>query len=153
MIMRRRPPVHGPVFAPPPRRTVDAVTVLLPIPPSVNAIYRHIPGRGPVRSAVYREWRDAAGWQLQAQRPGRVVGPYALLLAVPRVAQFDLDNSAKAVSDLLQHHGVVENDRLAVRVLLEWHAEHGEVAATVRGLGDGAALLPMAPVRPLESAA
>ncbi len=51
----------------------------------------------------------------------------------------DLDNSVKAISDLLQRHGVIDNDRNAVRALLEWHAEHDEVAATVRGLSDGAA--------------
>lgn len=139
---------HGPVFAPPARRIVEAVTVLLPVPPSVNALYRHGTGRGPVRSDAYKAWIDAAGWRLQAQRPGRVPGAYVLLLAVPRVARMDIDNAAKAVSDLLQRHGVVDNDRDAVRVLLEWHAEHDEVAATVRGLADGAALQPVAPTRP-----
>lgn len=145
---------HGPVVAPPARRVVDSVTVLLPVPPSVNRIYRHTKDRGPVKSEVYKAWISGAGWRLQAQRPGRVPGPYVLLLAVPRTSRMDIDNAAKAVSDLLQRHGVVENDREAVRVLLEWHAEHDEVAATVRGLSDGAALEPIAPVRPpLEAVA
>ncbi|WP_331316497.1 hypothetical protein [Methylobacterium mesophilicum] len=152
--MLRPPASHGPVFAPLGRRVVDSVTVLLPVPPSVNALYRHGGGKGPHRSDVYRSWIDGAGWRLQAQRPGRVPGPYVLLLAVPRTSRMDLDNSVKAVSDLLQRHGVVDNDRNAVRALLEWHAEHDEVAATVRGLSDGAALKPIAPVRPpLEAVA
>ncbi|WP_106735942.1 hypothetical protein [Methylobacterium sp. 285MFTsu5.1] len=146
--MRRLPSSHGPVFAPPARRVVDSVTVLLPVPPSVNRIYRHTKERGPVKSDAYKLWIDGAGWRLQAQRPGRVPGAYVLLLAVPRSSRMDLDNSVKAVSDLLQRHGVVDNDRNAVRALLEWHAEHDEVAATVRGLSDGAALEPIAPVRP-----
>ncbi len=152
--MRQPPASHGPVFAPPGRRVVDSVTVLLPVPPSVNRIYRHTKERGPVKSDAYKAWIDGAGWRLQAQRPGRVPGPYVLLLAVPRTSRMDIDNAAKAVSDLLQRHGVVDNDRDAVRVLLEWHAEHDEVAATVRGLSDGAALDPIAPVRPpLEAVA
>jgi Holliday junction resolvase RusA-like endonuclease len=152
--MRNQPSSHGPVFAPPGRRVVDSVTVLLPVPPSVNRIYRHTKERGPVKSDAYKAWIDGAGWRLQAQRPGRVPGPYVLLLAVPRTSRMDIDNAAKAVSDLLQRHGVVDNDRDAVRVLLEWHAEHDEVAATVRGLSDGAALEPIAPVRPpLEAVA
>ncbi|MEG9529720.1 MAG: RusA family crossover junction endodeoxyribonuclease [Hyphomicrobiales bacterium] len=152
--MRHPPASHGPVFAPPGRRVVDSVTVLLPVPPSVNRIYRHTKERGPVRSDAYKSWIDGAGWRLQAQRPGRVPGPYVLLLAVPRTSRMDIDNAAKAISDLLQKHGVVDNDRDAVRVLLEWHAEHEEVAATVRGLSGGPALEPIAPVRPpLEAVA
>lgn len=149
----RRPPVsHGPLFAPAARRTVEAVTILLPVPPSVNRIYRHTRERGPVKSDAYKAWIADAGWRLQQQRPGRVPGAYVLLLAVPRTSRMDIDNVAKAVSDLLQRHGVIENDREAVRVLMEWHAEHDEVAATVRGLSDGAALEPVAPVRPLLEA-
>ena len=152
--MRRPPASHGPVFAPPGRRVVDSVTVLLPVPPSVNRIYRHTKENGPVRSEAYKAWIDGAGWRLQMQRPGRVPGAYVLLLAVPRTSRMDIDNAAKAVSDLLQRHGVIDNDRDAVRVLLEWHAEHDEVAATVRGLSDGPALEPIAPVRPpLEAVA
>jgi hypothetical protein len=64
-----------------------------------------------------------AGWRLTMQRPGRVSGRYALTLRMPEESGLDLDNAIKATSDLLQLHGVVRNDRLASRIVLEWQSE------------------------------
>lgn len=146
--MPRCPPTFGPVLAPAPRRIVDEVTILLPVPPSANALHRHGTGR-PIRSDAYQAWIAAAGWRLQAQRPGRVPGAYILLLAAPRgETKADLDNLSKATSDLLQKHGVIDNDRKAERVVLDWHREHAEMAATVRAVPPGTTVEPLAPIRP-----
>lgn len=150
--MRRRPH-HGPVFAPPARRVVDSVTALLPVPPSTNALYAHGRQRGPVRSDAYQAWIDEAGWRLQAQRPGRVPGAYVLLLAVPETeTKADLDNLSKATSDLLQKHGVIDNDRKARRVVIDWHREHAEMAATVRAVPPGVTLESISPIWPRTGA-
>lgn len=149
---RRPPPTHGPVFAPAPRRVVDEVTILLPVPPSANALHNHGAGR-PVRSDAYRAWIVAAGWRLQAQRPGRVPGAYILLLAAPESeTKADLDNLSKATSDLLQKHGVIDNDRKARRVVLDWHREHAELAATVRVVPPGVILESVSPIWPRTGA-
>ncbi len=51
-------------------------TITLPFPPSVNGTFRK--HNGSHLSERYREWRDAAGWELKAQRPQPIKGkvPY-----------------------------------------------------------------------------
>lgn len=107
------------------------MTLNLPIPPSVNALSRAF-GRRVIKSKVYRDWQAAAGWSLVDQKPGRVAGHYALQVRFcRRETRADLGNLEKAVSDLLQEHGVIANDRLAQRILLEWGAAAGcEVIVT-----------------------
>jgi hypothetical protein len=38
------------------------------MPPSVNTIYANVPGKGRVKSARYKTWLKAAGWDIAAQR-------------------------------------------------------------------------------------
>ena len=121
MPRRPTPALHGPVHAPPPKRVVDEVVLRLPVPPSVNALHAHGGRGGPRRSPAYAEWIRSAGWRLVQQRPGRVEGAYAIVLAMPRAAtKADLGNLEKAVSDLLQSHGVITNDRRAEDIRLTW---------------------------------
>jgi crossover junction endodeoxyribonuclease RusA len=134
------------------RRVVNEVTILLPIPPSANDLHDHKPGR-PVRSKACSAWIRDAGWRLLEQRPGRVPGAYILLLAVPETeTKADLDNLSKATSDLLQAHGVIDNDRKARRVVLDWHREHAELAATVRAVPPGMLLESVSPIWPRSGA-
>ena len=92
----------------------------LPIPPSVNALWSY--GRGRVRrSDEYQAWLREAGWELKQQRPISIPSPVALTLKAglpdrPR----DIDNIAKAALDLLQAHGVIENDVAVVDLHLRW---------------------------------
>lgn len=109
------------------------MTVLdLPKPPSVNAIYRNVPGKGRAKTKVYAQWIEAAGWLLKIQRPKPVPGPYTLHIAVGPT-RADLDNLAKGLSDLLQRHGVIDNDRKAESVHLERSTAvpKGQVRCTV----------------------
>jgi hypothetical protein len=46
----------------------------VPLPPSINALWGSNCGRVH-RSDRYSQWRRDAGWELRAQRPGRVDGP------------------------------------------------------------------------------
>lgn len=117
---------------PPARTPAELVRLHLPEPPSANALLRNVsaseratalrhgkslPGR--VKSAAYLTWANAAGWELASQRPGRIEGRYELTIAVSEDARLDLDNAPKAVSDLAQTHGLIANDRLAERVIVE----------------------------------
>jgi Holliday junction resolvase RusA-like endonuclease len=47
-----------------------------------------------------------------------VARTYALRVTVPATMPADIDNCLKALSDLLQEHGVVENDRLYRRLMV-----------------------------------
>lgn len=105
------------------RAEAASVRLLLPVPVSVNAIYERYVGGGVRLSKAYSAWLSEAGWRLTMQRPGRISGRYELTLRMPVESGLDLDNAIKATSDLLQLHGVVRNDRLASRIVLEWQSE------------------------------
>ncbi|WP_298967700.1 hypothetical protein [uncultured Methylobacterium sp.] len=50
---------------------------------------------------------------------------------MPACSRADLGNLEKAVSDLLQRHGVIGNDRDAEAIHLRWHREHAETEVIV----------------------
>lgn len=104
-----------------PRKPAQAVVIELPPPISVNALYRAIVRSGSrvpvnIKSEKYRDWIVGAGQILEEQNPGHVAGPYGLRISLPVKCRMDLDNSVKCVSDLLQSHNVIENDRLMQRL-------------------------------------
>lgn len=84
----------------------------LPFPPSVNSLFANVAKRGRVRSERYREWANAAGWDLAAQHPVRVSGPVDLEFYIQekRDRRRDLGNLEKAVTDLLVTHQVIDGD-------------------------------------------
>lgn len=97
---------------------MNTVALNLPRPPSVNQLFANIPGKGRVKTAAYRAWIAAAGWMIKAQRPQPIRGKYNLLILVGPT-RADLGNCEKAVSDLLQALGVIENDRLGEEIALK----------------------------------
>ena len=119
--------LHAPL-----RPACDEVVVHLPVPPSVNALHAHGGRGGPRRSEAYKRWITTAGWRLQQQRPGRIEGAYTLHLAMPTHSKCDLGNLEKPVSDLLQAHGIVSNDRRAAGIQLSWQNDGPEAVVTVR---------------------
>jgi Holliday junction resolvase RusA-like endonuclease len=61
-------------------------TITLPLPPSVNRLWRA--GRRRVyRSRQYEAWRTEAGWTLKHQRPPRITGHVQITIAVGRPDQ------------------------------------------------------------------
>ena len=84
----------------------------LPWPPSTNALFFNVRGKGRVRSENYRKWAKEAGWTLNAQRPPKFKGPVTIgiELCPPSSRRFDLDNKNKALLDLLVTHRVIEDD-------------------------------------------
>lgn len=70
-------------------------------------------GRGrKFKSAEYKSWINEALIQINAQNPGTILGPYRLTLQFRRDStRADTDNLIKATNDILQHSGVVLNDR------------------------------------------
>src|ERR1700744_389751 len=93
---------------------IEPISIIaLPPPPSVNNLFTNDGKRGRRISKHYKAWRDQAGWQLVRQRPGCIKGRYALEIYVQANARADIGNLEKACSDLLQAHGVIEDDALA----------------------------------------
>jgi crossover junction endodeoxyribonuclease RusA len=87
----------------------NEITLTIPTPPSVNALYGRRKDGGVYLTQKYRAWKREAGWSLLAQHPGKILGPYTLNIVVPMTG--DADNRIKAASDLLVSHGVTADDR------------------------------------------
>lgn len=89
------------------------ITLRLPIPPSVNALYansRHA-GRGRFKTKLYRNWiKEADGYYLTQKPIVSVVGPYTATIEIPKT-RGDVDNRSKAVLDYLVRVGLTSDDR------------------------------------------
>ena len=94
----------------------------LPIPPSANRIWRVANGRQH-KSAEYTAWLTECGWRTAKHR-NAFPGPYALAIEADRSRPYmvarDIDNLIKPVNDMLQHAGVVANDKHCMSVTARW---------------------------------
>lgn len=97
------------------------------MPPSTNGLRKSFVRDGKVVSAKSKEyaaWLNAAMWEVAAQKPGRVDGPYSISIAAQRHWRSkrarDLDNLLKPLSDLMVKSSIVEDDSLAESVSARW---------------------------------
>lgn len=126
------------------RRSVQYQALELPVPISTNELFvAFVRGGKPCRapSKKYAAWVSEAGLRLNTQHAGIVEGAYAITIKVSRSWRGDLDNAAKCVCDLLQSHGVIENDKRAERVVIERadiDGTHVMIVSTKSGGGGGA---------------
>lgn len=85
--------------------------ITLPLPPSVNSMFRNVPGVGRVRTSDYKSWERKASAALTFaswEMPGR---PYTVTLRFNVNHQSDIDNRVKPVLDLLVRHKVIDGDQ------------------------------------------
>jgi len=105
---------------------MTAFTLSLPYPPSTNRLWRYVNGRA-IKSEEYRIWqKEAAQWlmvQFRAWR--RIDGPYCMSVEAERPdrRRRDLSNLIKATEDCLVDCGVISDDSLAERIIMEWSAK------------------------------
>jgi len=90
--------------------------VFLPVPPSTNALYRNVGGKGRVKTQAYRDWINGAGAVLNVEarkaKWKRLGGPAYVMLTIPREnKRRDLDNFVKPTLDLLSKCLVWNDDR------------------------------------------
>ena len=107
--------------------------IRLPPVVSANAMYRSIARGRVIKSKPYRAWIEEAGKVLQAQRPEPVPGRVEVGLEVPRAAG-DIDNRAKPILDLLEAHGIIDNDRNVECLAIKWADGVDHVLVWVRPL-------------------
>ena len=92
-------------------------------------------------SKPYRLWSDHAHLVVVSQRVGKVEGPYRLTASFTRPDRRprDLGNLTKALEDVLQKAGVIENDHLAREIHLFWNGDDpvkgGHCAITIEPIG------------------
>jgi Holliday junction resolvase RusA-like endonuclease len=87
------------------------VALSLPVPPSVNALYRNVPRRGRVKTRAYRQWLNSAGWEIQLQRQGCIGAGFEVEITLPLKTRGDIDNRVKPTLDALTKFGVIRDDR------------------------------------------
>lgn len=88
--------------------------ICLPLPPSVNEMYRQAAfkgGRGRTITPKYAEWREKAADSLTLQSWDMPAPPYGVTIRVNIDNRGDIDNRVKAVLDLLVKHGVLTGDQ------------------------------------------
>lgn len=109
------------------------------IPPSQNKAFANNKGagRGRTKTQEYRTWATAFGYDLNAamrhQKP--ITGPYSIEITIDRSRRHrlsDVMNREKVVSDILQAHGIIENDNLCERGTVQWGDAHGGIAIEIR---------------------
>lgn len=89
----------------------------------MNQLYRNLSGRGRVKSSDYRQWEREA----DAHRPASIEQLQGELCAVYRMGRpsrrrMDVENRAKAISDLLVRWQVMPDDCQIVDLRLVWDA-------------------------------
>jgi len=87
-------------------------------PPSANQLFRAVPGRGVIKSKIYREWlaENTEKTKLQADAFEKICGPFER----PDKRRRDLDNHLKALFDLLTQSGAIRDDSDCVKLTALW---------------------------------
>lgn len=90
-------------------------SVILPLPPSLNAAYFNrkpgTKGKGRVPTRVYAAWLIEAGLIINIAKMPAVSGAYELKIAVCHTMRGDIDNRCKAIIDLLVKQKITDDDR------------------------------------------
>jgi Holliday junction resolvase RusA-like endonuclease len=119
---------------------MNAITIKIPFPPSVNRLWNTTKTGRMHRTPKYREWQEEAGWVVREQVRGKSIsGEYTIeIIAVkPDKRRRDLGNLEKAISDLLQEVGVIEDDYLCQEIFICWAESGPECSVTIRKYEDG----------------
>lgn len=98
------------------------IVISLPFAPSMNRLWRISRHGGMHKSKVYQEWLAECGALIYQGQVVPILGSYRLLIEAvrPDKRRRDIDNLIKAVSDVLQDTGLVENDCLCEEVTAKW---------------------------------
>lgn len=105
----------------------------LEYPPSVNRLWRAIPGRGVIKSKVYREWLEKNLWIIRGQTRDKIEGKFTIEIEATRPdrRKRDLDNIVKPLLDCIVQAGVANDDSLCEMLTVKWINHGTGVAITI----------------------
>jgi crossover junction endodeoxyribonuclease RusA len=92
------------------------------------------------RSPEYAAWRKQAEWAVAGQVKGKkIAGEYTLEITAvkPDKRRRDLGNLEKAISDILQHVKVIEDDYLCQEIHIRWSKTGPECEIILKEYQDG----------------
>lgn len=98
------------------------VEIVLPRPPSINRLWRIGKGRM-FKSQEYNAWLDECELIVRRMKLPKITGHYKIMVRAlrPDKRRRDIDNiGSKAIQDLLQRAGVIEDDCLCDAVYCRW---------------------------------
>jgi len=85
-------------------------TFVLSVPPSANALFFNVKGRGRRKSHKYRAWIAGELKALVAQRARPVRGHVSITITLPKSTRGDASNRVKPAEDLLVRAGIIPDD-------------------------------------------
>ncbi len=96
----------------------QSITLTLPLPPSVNAMFANVPGKGRVKTKAYRAWRRAALSEASLDMIGKrcIEGRFKATMTFAMPNGGDVDNRVKAILDLAQACGAIRDDKYLVEL-------------------------------------
>lgn len=107
-------------------------TLKLPMPPSVNSIWRTGKNRRTGKTITYLDkkytaWIVEADALLLTQKPfPQIKGNFTAVVTLDQSKRRgDADNRLKPIFDMLQRVGVIENDKYADKITVQWGEADG----------------------------
>jgi len=100
---------------------MKSVCFTLPTPPSTNALFRNVRGRGRVKTKTYKDFIAYGLSAIRQQHVEPVKGYVVLVIGVERKnKRADIDNHVKALLDVIVKARVLEDDRYVTALNLSW---------------------------------
>ena len=120
------------------RKRLGKTIIELPYPPSVNRIWRVGKNKRVYKDPAYTKWIEVCQYMIFAKKTVPVLGNYRLLIEAkkPDKRKRDIDNIIKAISDVLETCGIVENDCYCQEVTARWVKNGPELLIFVEKVDD-----------------
>lgn len=97
------------------------VAFTLPTPPSTNALFKNVPGKGRVRTGKYDDFIRHAVTSIRSQCVRPVQGNVLAVFGIERPnSTSDLDNRLKGLIDAIVKASVLEDDRFITGLAVSW---------------------------------
>ncbi len=97
------------------------ITFTMPVPPSVNQMFRNVRGKGRVKTGHYEQWRATCATSLRLQQIASIPGPVVVLFGVERQSsRADIDNRIKAMLDAIVAAKIISDDDQVTAFAASW---------------------------------